>query len=163
MRYRLSPGVELDVLNQAELHETLQNLLSGFSRGPATQRAANPLLLDGSGNTTVGSTSPAPVALFKVPAGAQFGLHRLAIKPDGYTFGTPYTHAEAYLEIQRNGLMMDGIPLTSPGLPRVFTAGSGDAIVYDNNETVDLLVVGGPASTPLQVVLQGTLEPLEIT
>lgn len=163
MKVTLKPGVELDVLTQDELHETMTNLLSGFSRGPNTDRSNPAVELDASGNTFRGSTSGVPVPIFRVPAGYEFALHRLALKPDGYTFGVPYTSSTGYVEIQRNGVMEDGIPLTAPGLPRVFTAGTADAIVFNNNDRIDLLIVGGPASTAVQIALQGTLEPFTVT
>lgn len=162
MKVKIAPGAELDLLSEEELHRTLTTVLSGFARGPVTNRIPVVVALNSSGNTQVGSTA-GPVPLFKVPSGYTFTLHRAAFQLDGYTFGVPYTSNSGYLEIQRAGLMMDGIPLTSPGLPRVLTGGSADGILFDNNETVDLLVVTGPASKSLQVVLQGTLEPLTVT
>lgn len=163
MKVKLHPGVELDLLTQNELAATLAQALSGFARGPLTVRATVDIPLDSNGNTSVGSTSPAPFSLFSVPSGYQFALHRLALKPDGYTFAAPYTSGDGYLEIQRVGRMVDGISLNSPGLPIVFTAGTADAVIFDNRESVDLLVVTGPASTSVQASLQGTLEPLTIT
>lgn len=165
MKVALKPGVELDILTQEELHATLTTVMSGFARGPLTDRATPALELDGSGNSFVGGTSPAPRPIFRVPAGMQFALHRLAIQPDGYTFGVPFTATDAYLEIQRGGAMIDGISLdpTDAGaerLPYVFRYGTGNAPVYDNNQTIDVLISAGPANTAVKFALQGTLQPL---
>lgn len=162
MKVQLKPGVELDVLTQAELHATLEQMFSGFARGPATDRATNPIPLDANGNSFIANVTPSPFAVFKVPSGYQFTLHRLALKSDGATFASPFTNSSGYVEIQRAGIMVDGIGLASPGLPMIFTAGSADGVVYDNNETVDVLIVGGPASEAVQAYLQGTLEPLTV-
>lgn len=160
MKVNLGPGVELDVLNADELHHTLREVLSGYARKPQTDRHPSFLKLDANGNTNVGSTSGVAVPTFKIPASLRFGLHRMTIKADGYTFGSPYTSSTGYLEIQRATETVDGVSLASVGLPAVFTAGTADAPLYTNGQTVDLLVIGGPASTALTIQIQGTLEPL---
>ena len=164
MKVKLSPNAELDLLTQEELDQSLtaaiERFLSGHNRRPGTIREPVAVELDASGNTAIGPKSPIGVPLYKVPAGYRFALHRLSIKADGFTFAAPFTNAAGFLELQRSGLMVDGLPLTSPGLPLVFTTGTADSIVYDNNQTVDLLISGGPASTAVQLVLQGTLSPI---
>ncbi len=157
----LKPNAELDVLTQAELEESLSELRSGFSRPASTDRWIGSTKLDANGNTTVGST-PGAIKTFRVPVGYSFSLHRITFKSDGSTFAVPFTNAAGYIEIQRQGQMVDGITLNSPGFPLVFTAGSAQAPVYDNGDRVEILIVGGPANTPVAIYIQGTLEPLTV-
>lgn len=162
MKVALKPGVELDILTQAELHATMTTLLSGFARGPLTDRVGVAIDLDGSGSTFRGSTSAVAVPVFRVPAGYTFALHRITFKPDGSTLADPFVNADGYLEIQRQGQYLDGVSLDTPGLPVAFTSGNASAPVFDNNDRVEILIVGGPADTAVAVYVQGTLAPLTL-
>lgn len=162
MKITLKPGVVIDVLTQDELAATLTQVLSGFARGPATNRVVTSVLLNSGGESAIGSTAGA-VPVWKVPPGHRFTLHRASFRPDGYTFAVPYTSSTGYIEIQRAGTLVDGIAFTTPGLPAILTSGSADGAIFDNGETVDVLIVDGPASKAVQIVLQGTMAPLTLT
>lgn len=145
----IKAGGELDLLTQAELKATLEEILSGYLRGPQTVRVPAGVVLDANG---AGS-----VEIFTVPTGYSFDLKRLTVDPDGYTPGSPFTSNTGYLEIRRGGRMQDFVTLQG-GLPAVYLQTSDAAIRYTNGETVELLIVDGPPSTSVYVAAQGVLE-----
>jgi hypothetical protein len=152
VKHKLTSGAEIELVSPAELQAILDRKFPE-RLAPQIMRPVGGIALDGSGNSVTAK------AIYEVPAGHRFRLHRAVFAPDGSTFGAPYTSNTGYLEIQRAGAMQDGIPFTSPGLPRIWTGGTTDGIQYEENETVDIFVVTGPASKSLVVRLQGTLEP----
>lgn len=156
MKTQLRAGAEIDLLTADELKQLLDAYLSGFLRPPQTVRPAQSIPLDASGNTNQNANS----RIYEVPAGYVFRLHRAEFGIDGYTYGAPYTSNTGYLEIHQNGIARDGLPLTAPGLPAVWSGGTADGIEYRNGERVAVKLVGGPASKALNVQLQGTLEPI---
>lgn len=171
MKFKLSPGAELDVLTQSELEETLSRirdeLRSGFSRPAITYRDFNATTLDSNGNSGILGApvagNPTAVDLFEVKQGYGWRLHRLAINAEGVTPGTQYV--DGYLLLMRSGRLIDfaGVfngTAIALSFPVVFTYTS-DAPLYNNGETVQLLVSGGPAATNLICDLQVTLEPAE--
>lgn len=171
MKAKLQAGQEIDFLTAEELKQLLDEYLSGWSRPPQRIRGAQAIGLDGSGNSTIsgggegpgpggGALTPAAVTIFKVPVGYTFRLHRLGFFPDGITFGSPFVNAAGWVDILRAGERQDGISFATPGLPQIWSAGTADAIDYQNAENVDVLISGGPASKALKVRFQGTLEPV---
>lgn len=165
LKVRLEPGAEFDLLTQAELHATLEAIRSGWARGPLTVVPTPDVGLDANGNTAAAPGGPlAATRIFDVKQGQKFTLHRLSLSLDGHTAADPFQDAAAYLELRRSGRMVDTFPLSGAyGLPIVVTYGSADGPVYQNGQPVELLIAGGPASTALQVAMQGTLEPLTVT
>lgn len=157
---KLTAGSEIDFLTKDELDEVFKRYLSGFLRPPQTVRPTFGILLDSSGESTTAGALAGPADLFEVPAGYLLRLHRAGFWPDGYTLGAPYTSVTGYLNICRNRVAEDGIPLTSPGLPQIWTAGTADGIEYRNGEVVQVQIVDGPPSASVRCALQGTLEPV---
>lgn len=160
MKTRLRAGEEVDFLSPAELDRILTEHISGFLRAPETVRDEPAFQLNSSGNTARGGTATIALPIFRVPNGQVVRVHRLGFFPDGYTFGAPYTSATGYLEIHRNGVPVDGLPLSSPGFPFVWSAGTADALEYKDGEAIGILISGGPASAAVRVSLQGTIEPM---
>lgn len=165
MRAKLKSGAEIDFLTQDELHQTMQEMLSGFMRPPQTARPISSVPLNASGNSCrdnnaqTGTAAGLLFPVFKVPLGYRFRLHRATFHPDGTTFGAPFTSTTGYLDIARGDLMQSGISFASPGLPYIWSAGTADGIDYQDGEEVQILVSGGPASKTLSVRMQGTLDP----
>lgn len=165
MRVKLQPGQELDFVTPDELRQILREVASGFLRPPQTIRPVEAIALNAAGNSIrangdkTASAAAVAVDLFECPVGYRFRLHRMTVKPDGFTFGAPFTNAAGFLDIEQGGLMRDGISFNTPGLPVVWSAGTADGIDYSNGDVVRVLVSGGPASTSLSIRMQGTLEP----
>lgn len=157
---QLRAGAEIDFLTADELQELLDRHFSGFLRPPQTVRVRDGFNLDSSGNSSRGGTQVA-IPIFEVPAGYTVRIHRIRIAPDGYTFGSPFTAAGGFWELQRAGEFEAGGSFVSGvgSLPAVQSWGTADAPSYSNGESVDVYVNAGPASKPLRVGLQGTLEP----
>jgi hypothetical protein len=166
VKVKLTSGAELDVLTQEEVRELLQEFASGYLRPPQTARPVGGIPLNASGNSCrsvaaqAGTAAALPVDLYSVPIGYSFRLHRMTFKPDGFTFGVPFTNATGFIDINRGELMQDGISLNSPGMPVVWSAGTADGIFYDNGEHVFATISGGPASVNVSVRMQGTLQPI---
>lgn len=113
--------------------------------------------------TGTGGLSLATVAnssLYEPPPGFTFALHRLFIKPAGYTFGTPYTNAGSYWELRVNDEAVDGNSMISGQgqLPTVLTYGTRDAPRVRDGEVLSLFMSGGPASAEITVKGQGTFD-----
>ena len=157
MKVKLTPGAELDLLTADELRSIVKETKSGWRRPPLTVRPTQSVGLDSNGDAH-GTIHGA--VLFEVPAGYSFLLHRLTVKPDGYTFGVPYTSATGYLDIVVSELMRDGIPFAAPGLPRVYTVGFSDGIFCNNGEVIRIDIHGGPANGVINLRGQGTLQPI---
>lgn len=162
MKQRLVANAELDLLTADELRTLLQEYASGWLRPPQTIRPSGTIALDASGDSSpaVGGDANVGDAVYMVPAGLRFRLHRIGIFPDGVVFGTPFTAANGYVEIQRGDRAIDGFgfQVGSAGLPRVLTWGKDDAPEYAGNEKIGVLINAGPANTNVRVHLQGTLE-----
>jgi hypothetical protein len=162
MKFTLKPGAELDLLTQDELEETLKRVrdeaVSGYSRPATDYRDFQATRLDGNGNSGIpgAANNPNTVALFEIKQGYSLRLHRLAIQAEGSTFATTYTGG--YIYLYRAGRFIDFANLAL-GLPVVFSYTS-DAPIYNNGETVDILVSAGPKNTNLICDIQGTWEAL---
>ena len=157
MKVKLAPNAELDTLTQEELAEVLDRKLSGFSRPAEPYRDFNTTALDANGNSGIpgAANNPNPVSLFEPPPGFTWALHRLKIQAEGQTFGA--TYPGGYIYVLRAGRLEEFVDL-GLGLPAVITYTS-DAPIYNNGETISILVSGGPASTVLVVDMQVTIEP----
>lgn len=157
MKTKLRAGEDIDFLTAAELDEVISRHLSGFLRPPQTERPRQTIALDASGNS---GQITEQNAIYQVPVGFTFHVHRIEVSADGYTLGAPYTNATGYLEVLQNGRWRDGFPFTGGySLPAVWSAGDEDAIEYRNGERVGIRVYGGPASGHIIVQVQGTLQP----
>src|SRR5581483_4856624 len=165
VRVKLQAGQELDFVTPDELRQILREVASGFLRPPQTVRPVAAIALNAGGNSVLpsgsaaGSAAAVTVSLYEVPVGYRFRLHRMTIKPDGFTFGAPFTNAAGFIDIVQGELMRDGISFASPGLPAVWSAGTADGIDYSTGDYVRVSVSGGPPSTNLSIRMQGTLEP----
>lgn len=162
-KQKLSPGGELDLLTQDELEDTLKRLWdesqSGYDRPATLWRDFNSTKLDANGNSgqAGAANNPNSVNLFRGKAGQTIILHRLAIQAEGVTFGTAYNGG--YLYLMRGERIIDFANLAN-GFPILFLYTS-NAPWYTDQETIQIYVSGGPASTNLIVDAQGTLTGLE--
>ncbi len=157
--------VDIDLLSRDDLAAELDRFHATWRGLPERKRIPSGLLLDTSGNTSVGGTLT-PVKVYTVEVGFILRLHRIVFELAGYTLGSPYTKSGGYYEICREGRYVDGQPLSSPGFPQVWTAGTADGIEYRSGEDVQILVSTGDAGisgAALRVELEGTLNPLEYT
>lgn len=161
MKATLRAGQEIDFVSPGELKGLLEEFKSGFARPPQTIHPDFAIQLDSSGNTSKAQESQ---GVMRVQAGYVVRLHRIGFFPDGSTFGLPFTFAGGYIDILRAGVRVDGIsfdPTLNPaGLPQVGTWGTADAIEWRNGDTIGFKIVGGPASKPINIRCQGTLEPI---
>jgi hypothetical protein len=165
VKVKLQAGQELEFVTPGELHQIMQEVLAGYLRPPQTVRPIGSVNLNASGNScrsqavNTGTAAAVAIDLYEIPVGYRFRLHRMVVKPDGFTFGVPFTNGAGFLDILRGDLMYDGISFASPGLPQIWSAGTADGIDYANGDVVRLLVSGGPPSVNLAIRMQGTLSP----
>lgn len=149
---------EFEFVSPAELRSILGEAAAMQRRlSPQTTRPFDAILLDGTGGGTL--------ELYKVPAGLEFALHRLLITDDTHTPGAPFTAAAGYADIRRRGGARDDFVLFSAaagGIPAKVTYSDVTAPRYRNLETIEIVIVGGPANTSITVKAQGTLSPLTI-
>lgn len=99
--------------------------------------------------------------IYQAQVGFTFALHRMTINILNGTnnFGTPYTNAAGYWELRVGNDMIDGATLASaPGLPAKLAYGTRDAPRCRDGEIMSLFMSGGPASTRLQLKIQGSLD-----
>lgn len=141
-----------------KLDALVQHLLARWSYQPTTVF----------GIASIQSTSAGGIAqatngngmIYEVPPGFTLAVHRLEIRDGGHTFGNPYTGAGGYWELRANDEMRDGGSLVSGtgSFPIVRTWGTRDAPHFRDGENVNFFMSGGPASTPVYIRLQGTLD-----
>jgi hypothetical protein len=100
--------------------------------------------------------------IFSTPPGFTFALHRLTINILNGTnnFGTPFNAAASYWELRVGNDMIDGASMVSPsaGLPTKLTYGTRDAPRCRDGEIMSLFMVNGPASTRIQMKIQGSMD-----
>ena len=161
MKTKIAAGAELDLLTQDELHAEIEQMLSGYLRPSQRLRLEQSVKLDSNGAGTL--------ILYTVEAGYLFLLNRLHVEVTTastvYTYGAPYTSATGYLKVKGgDGQTWDGTSFdpTAEGIsiPGDITASDSYALFYYGYETVEVDIVGGPASGFVLVRGQGLLEPL---
>ncbi len=171
MKQIFKPNAELDFLTKDELAEVMERVAdearSGWSRPAVTQRTFEAIDLDSNGDSgRPGSSSkPSAVEIYRPPTGYTFEVHRLTVQAEGQVFGAGTTGG--FLYILRAGRLVDFAPSggtsgsSGPPLqfPVVFEYTS-NAPEYTANESVDILVSGGPVGVTLVVDLQGTLSAI---
>ncbi len=159
----LKAGAEVDFLTRDELREEIDRFRSQFRGMAERKRVPSGLVLDSTGNTSVAGVLR-PLTVYTVELGFILRLHRVVFELAGYTLGVPYTKSTGYYEIRREGRYVDGKPLSAPGFPQVWTAGTADGIEYRSGEDVQIFVSTADAAlsgVSLRVELEGTLNPLE--
>lgn len=165
MKTELKHGATIETCTPGELRDILAEHAGKFiSRRPQTLAFDFGILLDGSGNSLVGTESA-----YKVPLGLQFTLHRVAIAADSFTPIAPYTNAGGYITIRRRSIVEEFILLTSAaqaagvgGIPFTYARTNDVAIKYVNGDELAFGVFVGPASKAVTFRIQGTLEPVTI-
>jgi hypothetical protein len=147
-KQKLIPGGELEVFTQEEATALLEGLFRREVRERV--RAQATLKTDATGAATIN--------VYTVDPGMEFRLCRVVIEADGFSFAQLFTNAAGSVTVQREGQIQGGFNLAA-GLPNTYTAGSADAPRYRNGEKVSVVLVGGPASTNINVRIEGDLYP----
>ena len=152
MKTRIVPGAEIETVTPLEASQLIAELLGAGGRPQVPLRAEQAGKTDAGGNATVYA--------YTVPPGMGFRLTRVLVQADGFTPGAPFTGAGAYLEIIRNDVMVDFLPLTvgsGGSLPSAWSESESDAPYYANGDAAGIRVNLGPATTGLLVRIQGEL------
>lgn len=155
MRFKLHPKLgELDIPTIAELEQLRTNErkvaeADAVLNAPRYVRKDKTVATDGTGNATF-------ARIYTIPAGMELRLHRVIVTATGYDAGTPF--ATGAFEVLRDGLIVESFQAV--GFPSVIGLGSADAMHFRNGETVDVLVLKGPATTNVNVALRGWLHRL---
>lgn len=153
MKFKLQAGQEVDVLDAAEAREIVAELLE---RVRADREI--PVRMGEGGQTDGAGAVTIPV--YVVPLGREFALNRLLVDADGYTPAAPYTNAAGYIDVRRGGVRVDFVGLSN-GIPALSIDGKETANRFRNGETVEVVIVGGPANTSIQVEIHGMLRAPE--
>lgn len=148
----IKPGATVDVLTRDELREVLAEFTDLFEH-----KVAEDVRAETQGKTD--ATGGVVIAAYTVPPGMRFRLTRLVLKADGFTFGTPYA-GTGYLEVRRNGQVVDGRPLAN-NVPSVGVDGSSTAARFLNGETVEIAIIGATVGVNFAPLIEGELYPLE--
>jgi hypothetical protein len=156
VKFRLQAGAELDLLTEAELRGALDDARQAFAADLAADRGRT--IRAGDMQPTSAAGYLLLQSVYRVPAGLELALHRLLVTADGYTPAAPYTNANGYLQVLRSGEVVDFTNLTGTGsIPILSTDPDSQASRFRNGETIDVELVGGPASTRVKVLVQGWL------
>ena len=146
--------VELDLLTKEEVATTIEELVSGYLRPPASARPEG-------GAQLTGTTGVAEI--YVVPVGMQFRLTRVFVTVNNATFGVPVASAggiDVYRGQGNANDPIDGIPFTS--LPQVGTWNRANGPLFKDGEAFRVGIVGAPNNAQLFVRAAGFLEPLVI-
>lgn len=150
-KQKIVPGATLDIPTSDELAAVVRAEFRHEVRERVRAQAG--AKTDANGAVTV---SP-----YTVDTGMEFRLTRVLVEADGYSYAAMFTNAAGAVTIQRGGQVLDGYNLAT-GIPNAWTGGSADAPRYRNGEKVDVVVVGGPANTNVNVRIEGDLYPYRI-
>lgn len=148
------PGGEIDAVTSAELAQ----LVAALDRRDVVERVR------AQQGARTDATGFAVIEVYTVPQGMEFRLARVVVEADGYTYAVQFTNAAGSVTIQRGadaagkGQVEDGFNL-SQAIPNTWTGSSGSAIRYVSGEKVAIVIVGGPASTNVNVRIQGDVMP----
>lgn len=162
VKQKLVAGAEIDFLTQAEARQIMREARKDALEGQSTRvRATESGSTDASGNGTV--------TVYRVPAGRKFRLTRILVEADGQTFGVEFHSATGFVVIKRSGgQIVWGTQLAAAsniGIPFVFNWSASAGMEFLNNETVDVVITGGPVSVGVQVDIEGDLiarVPIEV-
>lgn len=148
-------GRELDLLTKPEAHEMLRGL-----RLPATELVRP----EESGKTD--GTGLLLIPIYTVPAAMEFRPHVLNVEADGFNPATPFQGAGAYWQLRVTGRVIDEGSLVAAApaniamqIPFTRNYGQMQGGIAVNQETLELLVVNGPANTLIRALVNGTLIP----
>ena len=152
MKFKLHAGAEIDVLSPDEAREIVVEAL-GRAREELNEiaRPAESGVTDATGAVTI--------EVYTVPMGYEFALNRLVIDADGFTPGAPFKSGVGFIDVRRAGKRVDFVNLQN-GIPALAVDGPDTAIRFRNGEQLEVVLVGGPANTTVQVGAQGRLRLL---
>lgn len=163
MRFEIKAGEQLDVLTQDELRTVLGEVLSGYLRSPYRVRFVEAGTTDADGDVLIANVAQAR-------AGFELRVLRLTILVDGYSFSDPYSPAEeGAVTLIRGGAGIqagdeqDGFGFggsSGESLPVVYTESEARAFDLRDQETLQVQVAGGPASTGVTIFGHGLMIPL---
>lgn len=142
----------------SELEKKVEKALEKWSYETTTDIFIASMNTDASGNISAATNKNA--TLYEPPPGFTFALHRLIIRDGTHNFGSPYTNAASWWELQVNGETIDGNSMV-PGqgqLPIVGTWGTRDALRVRDGQILSFFMNGGPATTGIFIVGQGSLD-----
>jgi hypothetical protein len=159
-------GAVLDILTADELKTVLEEVASGYLRLPYRKRIIGTIKLDGSGNGVSGISAKARPGFTLIITRLCFTISGGANK---YTFAAPFSPGSAgAIEFLRGTGgstvtdLVDGYAFgasTGGSLPCVYTNSESHAVEVIDQEDIRIQVLGGPASSNLDVIGSGMMIP----
>lgn len=152
MKVRLKAGEWIDTLTGEELDKALEKLVDRLQPElPRTIRGPGQ-----SGDTDAGGG--VEFIAYRVPAGCRFVLHRILVRAEGYSSSAPFTTAGVSIDIYRGESDASELVDFSAGqIPAVIKDGSGAGYTFMGDETVTIVVTGGPANARITATPVGKL------
>lgn len=148
-------GIRLEgVVTRDDLENSLDALASRLLERDEQFVDAVSGVTDASGNLTL--------TLTEVPAGKEANIFVVVLEAAGYTPGSPFSGAGAYISLHRGqptvGNTIDFTVSSTGVFPCLFSYG-GDARLLRSSQTLVARIAAGPASTSVVASVQGILRP----
>ena len=150
MKLKIVHGHEVDVLSPDEAREILRELLDELQPRGGSVRLMGEGQTDANGNAQIEITP-------RVPIGYELAIYRLVVDSDKRTPAAPFTNANGWIDVLRNGV--DRLGFQGMSIPALATDGASEAPKLRNGETFVVALNGGPANELVRVRGEGELTP----